>query len=44
MLMYSLQKVLRPIDNGQSLVFGEKKKKKKGEKKKIEASARNTGN
>ena len=42
--MYSLQKVLRPIDNEQSLVFGEKKKKKKSEKKKIEASARNTGN
>ena len=41
--MYSLQKVLRPIDNEESLVFGEKKKKKKREKK-IEASARNTGN
>ena len=41
--MFSLQKVLRPIDNEQSLVFGEKKKKKKREKK-IEASARNTGN
>ena len=39
--MYSLQKVLRPIDNEQSLVFGEKKKARK---KKIEASARNTGN
>ena len=36
--MYSLQKVLRPIDYEQSLVFGEKKKKK-SEKKKIEASA-----
>ena len=32
--MYSLQKVLRPIDNEQSLVFGEKKKKK-SEKKKL---------
>ena len=37
--MYSLQKVLRPIDYEQSLVFGKKKKKKKSEKKKIEASA-----
>ena len=33
--MYSLQKVLRPIDNEQSLVFGEKKKKKKARKKKL---------
>ena len=37
--MYSLQKVLRPIDYEQSLVFGKKKKKKKARKKKIEASA-----
>ena len=35
--MYSLQKVFRPIDYEQSLVFGEKKKK--SEKKKIEGSA-----
>ena len=33
--MFSLQKVLRPIDNEQSLVFGEKKKKIKSEKKKL---------
>ena len=31
--MFSLQKVLRPIDNEQSLVFGEKKKKKARKKK-----------
>ena len=31
--MYSLQKVLRPIDYEQSLVFGEKKKKKARKKK-----------
>ena len=30
--MFSLQKVLRPIDNEQSLVFGEKKKKKREKK------------
>ena len=31
--MYYLQKVLRPIDYEQSLVFGEKKKKKARKKK-----------
>ena len=30
--MYSLQKVFRPIDYEQSLVFGEKKKKKREKK------------
>ena len=33
--MYSLQKVLRPIDNEQSLVFGEKKKKARKKKLKL---------